>query len=70
MDSTAIVKAILSLGQSLGLNITAEGVETSEQRAYLEGAGCNDLQGFLFAPALSTAEVDSLFAPVQLPSAA
>lgn len=68
VDSTAIVKAILSLGQSLGLSITAEGVETSEQRAYLQGAGCNDLQGFLFAPALSTSDVDSLFAVGKLSS--
>lgn len=48
-DSKAIVSAVVGLGKSLGLNITAEGVETPEQRLALIEIGCHLCQGYLFA---------------------
>jgi diguanylate cyclase (GGDEF)-like protein len=43
-----IVKAIVLLGQSLGLRLTAEGVEKPEELAFLKSINCEDVQGFLF----------------------
>ena len=47
-NDAAIARAILSLGQSLGLTIIAEGVETLAQRDFLSMHGCNRFQGYLF----------------------
>jgi diguanylate cyclase (GGDEF)-like protein len=46
-EDAAIVSAIVALGQTLNLNIVAEGVETAEQQRFLTGLGCDSLQGFL-----------------------
>jgi EAL domain-containing protein (putative c-di-GMP-specific phosphodiesterase class I) len=46
---TAIVRAVLDLGQALGLTTVAEGVETPEQLAALREFGCNWAQGFHLA---------------------
>ncbi|WP_414476117.1 putative bifunctional diguanylate cyclase/phosphodiesterase [Microvirga sp. M2] len=44
----AIVKAVVSLGQSLGIRVVAEGVETSAQASFLREHGCDLGQGYLF----------------------
>jgi EAL domain-containing protein (putative c-di-GMP-specific phosphodiesterase class I) len=44
----AIARSIITLGQSLGLVITVEGVETEEQRSFFTFHGCRSFQGFLF----------------------
>ena len=51
VDSTdqAITKAIIGLGHTLGLKVVAEGVEEAGQAALLNDAGCDELQGYLFA---------------------
>ncbi len=48
-DSRALVVAMIDMARAKGLKITAEGVETDEQREALESIGCDDLQGFLLS---------------------
>jgi diguanylate cyclase (GGDEF)-like protein len=60
VDSTAIISAVLMLGRIMGLHVTAEGVETPEQQEFLEAAGCESMQGYLFSRPVPESEVDSL----------
>jgi EAL domain-containing protein (putative c-di-GMP-specific phosphodiesterase class I) len=48
-DSQAIVRAIVSLGSSLGITVTAEGVETERDLETLRAEGCTQAQGFFFS---------------------
>jgi len=48
-EDKAITHAIISMGESLGLNIVAEGVETIEQLNYLKTQSCDEMQGFYFS---------------------
>ncbi|HEV7277930.1 MAG TPA: PAS-domain containing protein [Devosiaceae bacterium] len=59
-DSVAIIKAVIGLGQSLGMATTAEGIETEEQLAVVREQGCSEVQGFLFSPPLPASGVDAL----------
>lgn len=47
-SSASIVRTVVVLGQSLGLQVIAEGVETQEQRRHLAVLGCHHYQGYLF----------------------
>ncbi len=47
-SDAAIVRAIVSLGHSLDLEIVAEGVETLQQTTLLRAEGCDEVQGFYF----------------------
>ncbi len=47
-DAAAIVHAIVSLGRGLGMQVTAEGVETAEQQLFLRAAGVHSMQGYRF----------------------
>lgn len=47
-ESRAVIDAVIGLGQALELSIVAEGIETEENRADVEAAGCRFAQGYLF----------------------
>ncbi len=51
-SGTKIARTIVRLGQSLGLSVIAEGVETAEQEAQLKELGCLLAQGYLYSPAI------------------
>ncbi|MDB5614458.1 MAG: hypothetical protein JWQ22_2111, partial [Devosia sp.] len=59
-DSQAIIKAVIGLGQSLGMSTTAEGVETEEQLEMVRAHGASEVQGFLFSPPLPPAALANL----------
>jgi EAL domain-containing protein (putative c-di-GMP-specific phosphodiesterase class I) len=63
-DDAAIVKAIIGLAGSLGLDTLAEGVETREQLEVLLGLGCECFQGYFFSRPLPSAGVDRIFRPL------
>ena len=56
-DSAAIVRAVASLGTSLGITTTAEGVETARQLEIVRGEGCTEVQGYVFSEAVPAAAV-------------
>lgn len=64
-DDAAIVAAIIAMAQALGLEVVAEGVETQEQYARLQGMGCDLGQGYLMSRPLPAAQLEAL---VELPS--
>ncbi|MBM0206181.1 EAL domain-containing protein [Micromonospora sp. STR1s_5] len=61
-DSTKIVDAIISLGKSLGLLTTAEGIENADNRDWLKEQGCTFGQGYLFGRAMSATAITELVA--------
>jgi diguanylate cyclase (GGDEF)-like protein/PAS domain S-box-containing protein len=60
-DDMAIAKAIIALAQNLHLNIIAEGVETTEQKAFLLENGCFNIQGYLYGKPMSAKEFEAKF---------
>jgi len=48
-DDAAIAKMIIDLSQNMGLEVSAEGIESRAQRDYLEDLGCQVYQGYLFS---------------------
>ena len=59
-DDEAIVAAIIALGHSLGLNVIAEGVESTAQLDLLRKKGCNEIQGYLFSRPVPADEMTQL----------
>jgi EAL domain-containing protein (putative c-di-GMP-specific phosphodiesterase class I) len=62
-NAATIVTAIVQLGQSLELEVVAEGIETAEQLRFLALRGCDAGQGFYFGPPVSAGDVPKHFAP-------
>ena len=56
-DDATIVRAIIQLGKSLGMQVIAEGVETLEQEAYIIAQGCHEGQGYLYSKPLPAREL-------------
>ncbi|WP_374518555.1 bifunctional diguanylate cyclase/phosphodiesterase [Undibacterium squillarum] len=59
-NDATIVRAIISLGVNLGLDVIAEGVETDAQREFLMSHHCNAFQGYLFSRPLPLPEFEKL----------
>jgi diguanylate cyclase (GGDEF)-like protein len=55
-DSAVIVRTIVALGEALGMETTAEGIETAEQLRAVQRAGCIEGQGYLIGRARSAAD--------------
>jgi diguanylate cyclase (GGDEF)-like protein/PAS domain S-box-containing protein len=60
--SAVIIRAIANLGTSLGIETTAEGVETEEQLELVRRAGCTEMQGYLVSPPRPASEAASIIA--------
>src|SRR5690606_9275382 len=60
-EDAAFVRALLYLGQSFGLDVIAEGVETEEQLRFLESCRCKEAQGFLLGRPVPAGEFQDLF---------
>lgn len=70
VQDTAVIRAIIGLGQSYGLTVVAEGVETDFQRESLKQMGCRYAQGYLFSRPGPAAEVPAwLSGPAPAPTA-
>ena len=59
-DETSIVTAIISMGRSLKLRVVAEGVETQQELAFLQGNHCDEAQGYYFSRPVPAAEFAKL----------
>jgi len=57
----AVASAILSLGKSLDLIVTAEGIERTGQLEWLRARGCNEVQGFLLSRPLSAQDLENRY---------
>ncbi|SCW84723.1 diguanylate cyclase (GGDEF) domain-containing protein [Rhizobium mongolense subsp. loessense] len=56
--SQTIVRFVIAMAHGLGMRVTAEGVETAEQAAWLQAEGCDRLQGYFLSPPLGADMVD------------
>ncbi|MEO1969890.1 MAG: EAL domain-containing protein [Sphingomonadaceae bacterium] len=60
---SAIVGAIITMAQKLGLRVTAEGVETAEQEAVLQSLQCDEAQGFRYGSPMTATELVRHYSP-------
>lgn len=60
VNKSKIVKAVITLAESLNISLTAEGVETQEQLNFLKNNRCTSVQGYLFSKPVETIEIESL----------
>ena len=59
-EDAAITEAIIALGNSLGLSVVAEGVETEAQAAFLRSRGCGLMQGYLYSCPVTAEEISAM----------
>ena len=64
-DDATIVRAIIQLGKSLGMQVIAEGVETAEQEAYIISEGCHEGQGYYYSKPLPARELSAYLKQAQ-----
>ncbi|MFJ2363054.1 putative bifunctional diguanylate cyclase/phosphodiesterase [Pseudomonas sp. NPDC087697] len=69
-DDATIVRAIIQLGKSLGMQVIAEGVETTEQETYIISEGCHEGQGYLYSKPLPARELSAYLKQAQRSNAA
>ncbi|MHC8409878.1 putative bifunctional diguanylate cyclase/phosphodiesterase [Pseudomonas sp. Hz4] len=69
-DDATIVRAIIQLGKSLGMQVIAEGVETAEQEAYIISEGCHEGQGYFYSKPLPARELSAYLKQAQRSNAA
>ncbi|SDZ21097.1 diguanylate cyclase/phosphodiesterase [Pseudomonas sp. NFIX28] len=69
-DDATIVRAIIQLGKSLGMQVIAEGVETAEQEAYIISEGCHEGQGYHYSKPLPARELSAYLKQAQRTNAA
>ncbi|WP_248797199.1 putative bifunctional diguanylate cyclase/phosphodiesterase [Pseudomonas sp. MWU13-2105] len=69
-DDATIVRAIIQLGKSLGMQVIAEGVETVEQEAYIISEGCHEGQGYYYSKPLPARELGVYLKQAQRSNAA
>jgi len=62
LDDAAIANAIYAMASSLGFSVIAEGVETSEQEAFLLEMGCHEAQGYRYSKPISSDAFNALMA--------
>lgn len=60
-SDVAIVTAIISMAHALRLKVIAEGVETEEQKKLLQSLNCDEVQGFLYARALTAEDFEASY---------
>ncbi|HEY0381193.1 MAG TPA: EAL domain-containing protein [Candidatus Elarobacter sp.] len=59
----AIVGSIVAIAKTLGLRVTAEGIETDDQLGFVASLGCDEAQGFRFGAPMTGAELEAALAP-------
>ena len=69
-DDATIVRAIIQLGKSLGMQVIAEGVETAEQESYIISEGCHEGQGYHYSKPLPARELTAYLKQAQRSNAA
>jgi EAL domain-containing protein (putative c-di-GMP-specific phosphodiesterase class I) len=62
-EDQAITRAIINMAKALGMTVVAEGVENTEQQAFLRRHACDEMQGFLFSKPVPAIEVPEFLRP-------
>jgi len=61
----AVIRAVVGLGHSLNMRITAEGVETQKQLDRIKAKGCDEVQGYVFSAAVPVADIAARIADLE-----
>jgi EAL domain-containing protein (putative c-di-GMP-specific phosphodiesterase class I) len=66
-SAQAVATAVIRIGQSLGLSVVSEGVETEAQANLLASLGCDIVQGYLYGKPMPSAELERRFSSSSTP---